>query len=64
MAEVNEKLRIYYFPKDESIHVVGVTDIQVSKSGGHRLTNKLGQLWYIPTGWLAIQIDSDNGWEV
>jgi len=63
MAKVNENSRRYLFPNDEEIVIDNVRDIQVSSSGGHRLTTKEGGMVYIPFKWLAIDIDSDKGWE-
>lgn len=63
MAELNENSRTYYFPDDEHFDISGVREIKVSSSGGHRLTTKEGTMYYIPFKWIAIEIDSDKGWE-
>jgi len=60
---INEKSRTYYFPNKETIVVDEVRILDVSKSGGHRLTTEKGTLLYIPYKWLAIAISSDKGWE-
>lgn len=67
---LHEKTRTYFFPnkiEDQMNHEVTVqfvTEVKVSDSGGHRLTCKYGKLVYIPTGWLAIEIETDHGWEL
>lgn len=66
---LHENKRTYFFPdKDdpEFLHEVEITfvkEVKVSKSGGHRLTCHGGRMVYVPTGWLAIEIESDSGWE-
>ncbi len=69
MTKLNERSRTYVFepreyPKlDKDYTVENVVELQVSKSGGHRLTTKDGGMVYIPFKWIAIEIQSDHGWE-
>lgn len=63
---LHEKSRVYYFEAKDGFREIEVTNVRellVSKSGGHRLTKSDGYLVYIPTGWLAIKIHSNFGWE-
>ena len=64
MTTINEKTRIYRFPNGEWIEVEDVQELEVSSSGGHRITTKTGKMYYIPFKWLAIEIESDHGWEM
>ena len=63
MVELQETSRTYIFPNKEQHEVYNVVDLQVSKSGGHRLTCANGAMVYIPFKWIAIQIISNHGWE-
>ena len=64
MPELNEKTRTYiYLGTDEYYTVYNVTHLAVSNSGGHRLTTGDGKLVYIAPKWIAIEIESDKGWE-
>ena len=60
---LHEISRRYIFPKGEFIEIGAVVDLEVSKSGGHRITTSSGEMFYIPFTWLAIKIDSHDGWE-
>lgn len=65
---LHENERTYYFPvegsdKHSELHVGFVRELEVSKSGGHRITCASGLLVYVPSGWIGIEIDSDEGWE-
>lgn len=64
MSRVHEFSRIYIFREGHELHVSDVRDVKVSESGGHRLTCKGGEMVYVTTGWLGIEIDSDRGWEI
>ena len=59
----HEKSRIYVFPNGGFYAVTNVKELLVSKSGGHRLTTADGLLVYVPFTWLAIEIESETGWE-
>jgi len=64
MAKVHEILRTYIFRNGHELEVAEVRNIQVSESGGHRLTCSGGEMVYVPYKWLGIEIDSERGWEV
>lgn len=62
LGMLHENKRTYIFPHGE-FEVNLVRQIQVSKSGGHRLTCKSGLMVYVPSGWMGIFINSKHGWE-
>lgn len=55
-----ERSRTYHFPDGKTKTIHNVTHFLARPSGSHRLKTGLGQLWIIPTGWLAIEIDADD----
>ena len=63
MAKVNEKSRTYHFPNRDMFTIKNVRILNVSDSGGHRITTKEGLMFYIPPKWIAIFISSKKGWE-
>lgn len=62
MGKCNEKERTYIFD-NTGISIKNVTNVDVSASGGHRITTADGVMVYVAPKWLAIEIDSVNGWE-
>lgn len=62
MGECDEKQRTYVFD-NKDITVKDVIKVDVSKSGGHRITTKDGGMVYVAPKWLAINIISDHGWQ-
>ena len=69
MVKLNERSRTYVFAQaisplnDTDYTVENVRELLVSESGGHRLTTEDGGMIYIPYKWIAIEIDSEKGWE-
>lgn len=55
-----EKSRIYYFPEGNELEINNVVAVKVKESGTHRLKTSDGKLWIIPTGWLAIALDTED----
>lgn len=46
-----EEYRIYEYPDGKTIKIKLPVQLNVSKSGGHRVLDKAGMSHYIPTGW-------------
>lgn len=67
-GKVKEKKRIYSFPfvsksgKNiiSKVEIEDVVELLVRPSGVHRLKTKNGKLHIIPTGWISIEINSEN----
>ena len=59
---VDEAKRTYVFPGGNRVVYEGVESICVRPSGTHRLNLKNGCKVIVPTGWLAIEIDSLKDW--
>ncbi len=64
MSKVREISRTYIFEHPNEVQVDDVRNIEVSDSGGHRLTCNNGSMIYVRAGWYAIEIESDFGWEM
>ena len=62
MTEIKpaEKMRTYQFPGGQLVNLVNVTHFVSRPSGTHRLRTADGKLHVIPTGWLHIEIDTDD----
>jgi len=58
--KVHEQDRTYVFPDGECIPIRGVTEINVSKSGTHRLNDSNGAKWVIRNSWLAIRFHAKD----
>ena len=58
---VNERIRVYEFPKNEKIVLFNVKEIIVTNST-HRLKTADGQKHIIPKSWQHINIDSEEDW--
>ena len=52
-----EQNRIYYFPNNEIVKITGVTHVNVSNSGHHRLNTNDGKKHIVPPGWIHIELD-------
>lgn len=63
MVDLEEQSRKYYFPGNDTYEVTSVRKLEVSKSGGHRLTRANGQLVYVSPKWLVIKIKTKHGWQ-
>lgn len=50
----SEEIREYVFPNMDCISIKEPLWLHVSDSGGHRLFNKEGVSWYIPSGWICL----------
>ena len=55
----DEKFRVYFFPinSEETARVVISNPSKLNYnpiSGGHRVIDKNGGSWYIPSGWIAL----------
>jgi hypothetical protein len=46
-----ELWREYVFPDGQIVRIENPTGLNVSKSGGHRLTDAQGMGHYVPAGW-------------
>lgn len=57
---VAEQSRTYFYPNGEKITLDGVTSINVSKSGTHRLNLSNGKKRIMPPGWLSIEFDAPH----
>jgi len=55
--EVKEQNRTYTFPSG-TVKLEGVTGINVSKSGTHRINTKDGKKHIVPSGWIHIEFDA------
>lgn len=62
--KLNEMRRTYVFPNNNRISLFGVQELIVRKSGTHRLKTANGLMHIIPTGWIHIEISSEDGWVV
>lgn len=59
ITELDEKSRTYFFiGRDLVFH--NVTELEVRKSGTHRLKTADGKLHVVAPGWLAITIEDDK----
>lgn len=47
----DEKYRVYEYPDGSSVRLDHPSNLNVSKSGGHRVLTKDGVSHYIPSGW-------------
>ncbi len=62
---LTENSRAYYFGKQKIIVILNPRELIVRESGTHRITDEIGMLWVIPTGWIAIEIDNGGkDWDV
>jgi hypothetical protein len=55
--EVQEQNRTYTFVNG-TVKLEGVTSINVSKSGTHRINTKDGKKHIVPPGWIHIEFDA------
>lgn len=55
--QVQEQNRTYTFPNG-TVTLMGVTSINVSKSGTHRINTKDGKKHIVPPGWIHIEFDA------
>ena len=51
----SEDYRVYNFGERGQVHIDNPHYLNVSKSGGHRVLDRNGVSYYIPSGWLNIQ---------
>ena len=56
---VHEQNRTYTFPNG-TVSLEGIVDINVSKSGTHRINTKDGKKHIIPPGWIHIEFDAKD----
>lgn len=54
---VQEQNRTYTFPTGK-VTLEGVVDINVSKSGTHRINTKDGKKHIVPPGWIHIEFEA------
>jgi len=47
----DEQYRVYEYPDGSAVRLDNPTNLNVSKSGGHRVSTKDGVSHYIPSGW-------------
>jgi hypothetical protein len=50
----SEKYRVYEFPGGDQIRIHQPQLLNVSASGGHRITDSAGISHYIPKGWIHL----------
>lgn len=51
----SEEYRVYEFGNGKIIRIDGPLQLNVSKSGGHRLFDSAGMSHYIPKGWVHLR---------
>lgn len=56
---VQQQNRIYHFPNGK-VQINEVVSVNVSKSGTHRLNDKNGKKYIVPSGWLCIEFDATD----
>ena len=61
--QLKESSRTYFFPSDEKVVLLNVTELIVRDSRTHRLKTADNKLHIIPTGWIHIEID-ETEWTV
>lgn len=59
---VQEKRRIYTFPGNQQLMLENVTKVEVRPSGKHRVETAEGRKVFVNTGWLWLEIETDEGW--
>ena len=47
----DEQYRVYEYPDGSTVRLDSPTNLNVSKSGGHRVLTRDGVSHYIPSGW-------------
>ena len=57
--KIKEQNRTYHFP-DYDVVLKGVEEINISKSGTHRINTSDGKKHIIPPGWKHIEFDADD----
>jgi hypothetical protein len=57
-----EDRRSYLFPYNQRIIIEGPARIAIADSGNHRIETTTGEKFIVPTGWLAIKIETRGGW--
>ena len=55
-----ENSRKYSFPNGGTVELAGVKRLAVSASGTHRIETADGRKHIIPTGWVHIEIDTEE----
>jgi hypothetical protein len=58
-----ENRRSYIFPHNQRVIIEGPAKIAIADSGNHRIQTTTGERFIIPTGWLAIKIETVGEWE-
>lgn len=58
-----ERSRIYHWHNGSKLEVKLVSDVQVTKSGYHKLTTEGGMHYLVAPGWLYIELDIDD-WSI
>lgn len=56
--KVPEKSRTYHYLNGNKLTITNVVKLCVRDSGTHRLETSDGLKWIVPTGWIAISIDT------
>jgi hypothetical protein len=57
-----EDRRSYIFPHNQRVIIEGPAKIAIADSGNHRIETTTGERFIIPTGWLAIKIETRGEW--
>lgn len=55
---VGRQNRIYTFPNGNRVEIKGISSINVSKSGTHRINTTDGKKHIVSPGWLHIEFDA------
>lgn len=56
----SEGSRTYIFPGSDRVFLLSPLELIVRKSGTHRIKTGDGKLHIIPTGWIHIEINSED----
>lgn len=57
----SERRRIYHFDSNKSIQIYNPLWLNVSDSGGHRILDNQGNCHYIPSGWIHLEWNVNEG---